>query len=150
MSEMIKENKVNWIVIGIISFLAVGLFITVMIGMQKQKEYFTEYTIATNYLDSVIYKQKIAEINYRNYLDYTTQEEGYYYEDASIYLDNTLSSLKKSLEELDKSKLIFNSISEKSPSVFYIKEIELRIKHTDILYEISEKRIEIIEISNEE
>ena len=137
----------------IIIFLAIiGIFVTgifLVYQNQNRMEFFESYTIATNYIDSVIQTHKIVEINYGYYNVYTHQEEGYYYDSASTYLDSSLSMLEKTKEKLEKSDYRLKFVQELSPNEFYDKEINLRSEQVNILMEVSIKRIELITLSNE-
>ena len=150
--------------INILIILGVVLIIGVGISIQQNNnninnninsnnfnniDFFTSYTIATNYIDLVIQKQKMIEINYKYYNKYIYQSEGYIYDIASIYLDDSLSSLEGTKETLAKSKNKLLMIKNSSPDDFYDIEIKLRLKQIDLLMNISEKRIQMMNLSNE-
>ena len=136
----------------IIIILAIGISIISIHSIDQHNntiEFFTSYTIATNYIDLVIQKQKITEINCKYYNDYIYQPEGYIYDIASVYLDDSLSLLKSTKEDLMKSKNRLLAVQNSSPNEFYSKEINLRLLQVDSLLTISEKRIQMINLSNE-
>ena len=148
MSENIKISLKVLVLVQLIIIISLVSFL-VFISFNED-DFITEYTIATNYIDSAIATQKIAEINFGYYIDYTSQEEGYYYEDASVYLDNTISELEKSQEELIISKQKLENLKGLEPNKFYEEELTLRIEQLDLAYEVSKKRLELIDINNKE
>jgi len=147
--EKKKNSNIEMFAIFLIGIVAGILLMFFAVG-GNQTEFFTEYTIATNYIDSVIQTHKIAEINFNFLLEYVDSEDSYYYEDASTYLDNTISELNKAQEELIISKKRLENIKSFAPNDFYKEEIELRIKQINLLYSMGEKRLKMIDLSNKE
>jgi hypothetical protein len=137
----------------IITILTVALIVGILATSsfdERQENFLTEYTIATNYIDSVIFTQKIVEINYNYYTDFIQSPDGYYYDDVEGYLDGSLSQSDESLEILEKSKVKLESIKLDSPNDFFDKELVLRLEQIELLKQSSIKRIEMIELTNDE
>lgn len=119
----------------------------VKLTKENNEKFIKDYTIATNYIDSVIYTQKIAEINFKQYTDYTFSEYGYEYIYASTYLDNSYEMLDESIEQLRKSRKILENLSYNE---FFNGEIQLRLKQIDLLTNLSKKRMDMIDYSKKE
>jgi len=141
------DSIVGLLIVGAI-FLGFGLL---YLGYSSgdNTDFFTDYTVATNYIDDTILNLRITNINYGSFLDYVYDED-YSYTEAYPFLDSSVSLLDTSLENIERSKKILTSIRDKAPTDFYEKEVDLRMIQADILWDYSKNTINMIKLEKAE